>query len=97
MNWEARGFLLIIPIHMPAVIRSRGVLLSSFQLVTALFALRLQLGLTFSNRYATSALGIYKLVSYQSLHVRQIDVCFVSFEIVLYSLLSSVDNEIDMS
>ena len=49
------------------------------------------------NRDATSALGIYKLVSYQSLHVRQIDVCFVSFEIVLYSLLSSVDNEIDMS
>ena len=49
------------------------------------------------NRDATSALGIYKLVSYKSLHVRQIDVCFVSFEIVLYTLLSSVDNEIDMS
>ena len=47
MNWEARKFLLIIPIHMPAVIWSRWVLLSSFQLVTAFFALRLQLGLTF--------------------------------------------------
>ena len=47
MNWEARGFLLIIPVHMPAVIRSRWVLLSCFQLVTAFFALRLQLGLTF--------------------------------------------------
>ena len=49
------------------------------------------------NRDATSALGIYKLVPYQSLHIRQIDICFVSFEIVLYNLLSSVDNEIDVS